>query len=80
MIKLVAAQYKIGMAIVFFSQQYMVLKPPYSTEKPCIIGKSEVEKATSNQGFLAEDKDFATFEELFKFLGEKLLKGEWETK
>jgi hypothetical protein len=80
MLKLVAVQYQSGIACVFDGQQYLVLKPPYSTENFCKISPAEVGQAISKQGFAAEDKDFATFEELFKFLGEKLLKGEWETK
>jgi len=78
MIMLVAALYKCGIAIVFFNQQYIVYKPPYDKGQFCVIEPEKYTQAISKQGFSAEEKDFATFEELFKYMKEKLNKGEWE--
>ena len=77
MIKIIAAKYKDGLACVFDGTKLLIIMPPY-IGKGSPIKPEDVSKAVSHQGFSAEDLEFKSFEELFGFLQEKLLKGEWE--
>jgi hypothetical protein len=79
MLKLVAAQYKSGLAIVY-DGKFVLYKPPYEQEKFCVLSPEAITNAISKQGFQPEDIDFTSFDELLKFIRGKLLKGEWEKK
>ncbi|OGY41612.1 MAG: hypothetical protein A2Y82_01350 [Candidatus Buchananbacteria bacterium RBG_13_36_9] len=80
MILLVAAQYKSGICCVFYDQLFLLYKPPYDKDIFCVIKAEDVTRAISKQNFAAEEKKFESFGELFKYMQEKLLKGEWEKK
>jgi hypothetical protein len=79
MIKVIAACYKDGLACVFDGTSLIIIRPPYAS-KGSPIKPEDVTKAVSHQGFSAVDEEFKSFEELYGFLREQNLKGEWEKK
>lgn len=75
-IQMIAVNHKDGMACVWDGTKFLIIKPPYEG-KGSPIKPEDISKAVS-KGFSAVDLEFKSFEEVFKFLREKLLKGEWE--
>ena len=78
MIKLVAALYECGICCVIFSGRYLLFKPPYQKDEFCLLTKQDVGNAILKQGFQFENRDFTSFEELFKFMEEQTRNGAWE--
>ncbi|MBN1326099.1 hypothetical protein JW977_03945 [Candidatus Falkowbacteria bacterium] len=73
MLKLIAVQYKSGLAILFLNKTFHLYKPPYGLQIFTVLTAEEVVRAISDNGLIAQDIEFDNFGEFIQFMCNKSL-------